>query len=155
MNTCTQEIRGTMSKTRIRALLVEDSRIVARFLAEVLDLEEADGIEIVHSEDLAGAADVLRRQQFDVLLLDLSLPDSTGIDTIVRARALSAGTPIVVLSSADDEEIRTEAIRQGAHDYLVKGEANGETIMQAIREAIKCRRCRKEGSEPAGNPLCP
>jgi DNA-binding NarL/FixJ family response regulator len=133
-----------MSKTKIKALLVEDSRIVARFLAEVLELEEGTRIEIVHSERLADAADVLKRQEFDVLLLDLSLPDSTGIDTIIRARALSPGTPIVVLSSADDEAIRTEAIRQGAHAYLVKGVASGKMIMQAIRQAIKCRRCRKK-----------
>ena len=129
-----------MSKTKIRALLVEDSRIVARFLTESLELEEESNIEVVHSESMADAATVLKRQKFDVVLLDLSLPDSAGMETIVRARALSPHTPIVVLSSADDEAIRTEAVRQGAEAYLVKGDASGGMIMQAIRQAIKGKR---------------
>jgi DNA-binding NarL/FixJ family response regulator len=129
-----------MNRTKIRALLVEDSRIVARFLTESLELEEESNIEIVHLECMADAANALKQQEFDVVLLDLSLPDSAGMETIVRARALSPHTPIVVLSSADDEAIRTEAVRQGAQAYLVKGDASGGMIMQAIRQAIAGRR---------------
>jgi DNA-binding NarL/FixJ family response regulator len=132
-----------MSKTKIRALLVEDSRIVARFLTESLELEAESNIEIVHAECMADAAKVLKKQEFDVVLLDLSLPDSAGMETIVRARALSPQTPILVLSSADDEAIRTEAVRRGAKAYLVKGDASGAMIMEAVHQAIADRSVAK------------
>jgi DNA-binding response OmpR family regulator len=126
-----------MSRTKIRALLVEDSRILARFLTETLALEEESNIEIVHRERLADATELLKTQEFDVILLDLSLPDCRGMETIDRARAASSRTPIVVMSSADDEIIKNEALRHGAQAYLVKGDAGGEMIMQTVRQTIE------------------
>ena len=126
-----------MSETRIRALLVEDSEMVARFLLEVLTMEEGDNLEITRTPRLSGAAALLEKQEFDVILLDLSLPDSHGMDTVDSARQLAPRTPILVLSSADDETTSREALRHGAEGYLVKGDASAEAIMAAVRRAIE------------------
>ena len=72
-----------------------------------------------------------------MILLDLPLPDSAGMDTIVRARSLAPGTTILILSSADDETTRSNAVRRGAEGYLVKGDASAETIIKAIRDATE------------------
>ena len=78
-----------------------------------------------------------RSSAFDVLLLDLSLPDSTGRDTFVRARAEAPHLPIVVLTGQADEAVGLEAVRHGIQDYLIKGQAYGRQTARAIRYAIE------------------
>ncbi len=125
--------------TKIRALLVEDNRLVAQLLVQLLELEEGDNIEVVHKERLADAAVASKQQDFDVMLLDMSLPDSTGMQTIVSARSMWPRTPIVVLTSDDDPGVRTDVMRAGAVAYLVKGDASGKMIAQTIRDAVQSR----------------
>ena len=72
-----------------------------------------------------------------MLLLDLSLPDSTGRDTFVRARAAAPHLPIVVLTGVADEAVGLEAVRHGIQDYLIKGQAYGRQTARAIRYAIE------------------
>lgn len=124
-------------ETRIKALLVEDSTPAAQLLLETLGKQGGESLEITHTETLAEAAALLEQQHFDVILLDPSLPDSAGMDTLDRVRSLAPGTPTLVLSSADDETIRKNALARGAEGYLVKGDASAEAMIKAIHGATE------------------
>jgi signal transduction histidine kinase len=126
-----------MTPPALSILLVEDSPSDAVLLQESLSQHEVGGFQFTHAETWAEAAARLQQQSFDVLLLDLSLPDSTGRDTFVRARAAAPQLPIVVLTSVADEAVGLEAVRHGIQDYLIKGQAYGRQTARAIHYAIE------------------
>jgi signal transduction histidine kinase len=126
-----------MTPPALSILLVEDSPSDAVLLQESLSQHEVGGFQFTHAETWAEAAARLSQQSFDVLLLDLSLPDSTGRDTFVRARAAAPQLPIVVLTSVADEAVGLEAVRHGIQDYLIKGQAYGRQTARAIHYAIE------------------
>jgi signal transduction histidine kinase len=123
----------------IRALLIEDNPGDARLIREMLRAD-AVAVELVHADRLAEGLAMLASNSLDVMLLDLSLPDSQGFATFETAHAAAPGVPIVVLSGLDDEELAVRAVHQGAQDYLVKGLADGGTILRSIRYAIERQR---------------
>ncbi|HLL40625.1 MAG TPA: PAS domain S-box protein [Rubrobacteraceae bacterium] len=127
----------------IRVLLVEDNPGDAR-LVEILLSESNSGLfEITHAARLAEAFERLHGTEFDVLMLDLSLPDSSGLETVDRMRATTPRTPIVVLSGRDDEETALQALQSGAEDYLVKGRGDGELMARSVRYAIERKRAEE------------
>jgi signal transduction histidine kinase len=126
-----------MTPPALSILLVEDSPSDAVLLQESLSQHEVGGFQFTHAETWAEAAARLQQQSFDVLLLDLSLPDSIGRDTFVRARAAAPQLPIVVLTSVADEAVGLEAVRHGIQDYLIKGQAYGRQTARAIHYAIE------------------
>ena len=126
-----------MSVAAVRILLVEDSPSDAALLQESLFEHGAGVFDFTHAESWKEAAAHLRNQRFDVLLLDLSLPDTTGCDTFVQARAEAPHLPIVVLTGEADEAVGLEAVRHGIQDYLIKGQAFGRQTARAIRYAIE------------------
>ena len=129
-----------MSAATVAILLVEDSPTDAALLHESLhELSQPgpDGFRFTLAETWAEAAAHLQKRSFDVLLLDLSLSDSTGRDTFVRARAAAPHLPIVVLTGVADEAVGLEAVRHGIQDYLIKGQAYGRQTARAIRYAIE------------------
>ena len=121
----------------VSILLVEDSISDAAVLQESLSQQGGGGFQFTHAECWAEAAAHLQRQSFDVLLLDLSLPDTTGRDTFIRARTVTPNLPIVVLTGVMDEAVGLEAVRHGIQDYLIKGQASGGQTARAIRYAIE------------------
>jgi signal transduction histidine kinase len=120
--------------------LVEDSPSDAALIREALNEAGGQTFEFVLADSWAAALNQLHAAPFDVLLLDLSLPDSTGRDTFLRARAAAPELPIVVMSGIADEAISVEAVRHGVQDYLVKGQADGPQTARAIRYAIERQR---------------
>jgi signal transduction histidine kinase len=126
-----------MSASAVKVLLVEDSPSDAALVEESLDSGAGNRFEITRVERLADGLDQLRRAKFDVLLLDMSLPDSTGRDTFLRARAEAPHVPIVVMTGMDDETIALDALRQGIQDYLIKNPGYGRQTSRAIRYAIE------------------
>src|ERR671911_93576 len=129
----------------VRVLLVEDNPGDAR-LVEIL-LSEASSsadFEVVSAERLDEAFERLEQSGFDAILLDLSLPDSSGLETVSRMRAAAPQTPMVVLSGQDDEETTLQALHMGAQDYLLKGKADNDTMARSIRYAIERARTEKE-----------
>ncbi|MBM4264872.1 MAG: response regulator [Deltaproteobacteria bacterium] len=122
-----------------RLLLVEDNAGDARLLRVDLDGATSDkfAFEIVHVIRLSEALAQLHAAHFDLVLLDLSLPDGWGMDTVAQVRAACASVPIVILTSLDDEDVAIEAMRLGAQDYLIKGQASGHMLARAIRYAIE------------------
>jgi len=126
-----------MNSAPFKILLVEDSPSDAVLLRESLIQNGQGRFEFTHVESLAEGLDCLRRERFDLLMLDLSLPDSAGRDTFLRARAEAPDVPIVVLTGFDDESVGLEAVRHGIQDYLIKGQAYGPQTARAIRYAIE------------------
>ena len=126
-----------MNPNAVRVLLVEDSPSDALLLRESLSEIDLGGFEFTHVERWTAALECLRQNQFEVLLLDLSLPDVTGRDTFLRARAEAPHLPIVVLTGETNEELGLDAVRHGVQDYLIKGQTYGRYTARAIRYAIE------------------
>ena len=124
-----------MNLDGIRVLLVEDNPGDARLFTELLRDAGANHLKMVQVDRLSAALDRLNCDCFDVMLLDLSLPDADGLDTLVRAHAHAPKIPIVVLTGHDDEALAVKAVRAGAQDYLVKGHVDGELLVRSIRYA--------------------
>ena len=124
-----------MNLEGIRVLLIEDNPADARLLGELLRETGAGRVKMEHVEELGAAVEFLYREQFDVILLDLSLPDGQGLETIARVHSHAPKVPIVVLTGLDDEAIAVRALRSGAQDYLVKGRVDGDLLLRSIRYA--------------------
>ncbi|NJK72872.1 MAG: PAS domain S-box protein [Oscillatoriales cyanobacterium RU_3_3] len=121
----------------IKILLVEDNPADADLLAELLELSAGVEWELVLVEFLHEAIGHLAKQPFDVVLLDLSLPDSSGLETLTRLREVAPDTAMVVMTGLDDEAIALESVRLGAQDYIVKGQITTQLLVKAIRYAIE------------------
>jgi two-component system cell cycle sensor histidine kinase/response regulator CckA len=124
-----------MNLDGICVLLVEDNPGDARLFTELVRDAGAGQWKLVQVDRLSAALDRLRREPFDVMLLDLSLPDADGLDTLIRAHAEAPKIPIVVLTGHDDEALAVRAVRAGAQDYLVKGRMDGDLLVRSIRYA--------------------
>ena len=129
-----------MNLEDVRILLVEDNPIDARLLREMVRDASGGRFHLEQAGCLDDALDLLSRQQFDVALLDLSLPDARGLETVTRVHAHAPKVPIVVLTSLDDEAIGVRAVRAGAQDYLIKGRVGGDLLVRSVRYA--CERAR-------------
>jgi Flp pilus assembly CpaE family ATPase len=127
--------RDDESATKV--LLVEDNPADIRLVQETLASQNVAKFTVVHAGRLGAALERLAAEHFDVVLLDLSLPDSRGLDTLARMRRQTASVPIVVLSGLADETVAMKALREGAQDYLVKGNADGDVLARCIRFAIE------------------
>ena len=121
----------------VRVLLVEDNPTDADLLQETLHRVERGRFHFTWTERLQDAEHCLEQTDFDVLLLDLSLPDSNGVETFQRARGMAPHLPIVILTGGDDEDMGLDAIRHDVQDYLVKGHSDGRQIVRALRYAIE------------------
>jgi len=121
----------------MKLLLVEDNPADADFLAASLRRQRAGDVELVNVPTLALATEQLSLDTFDVVLLDLHLPDGSGLQCLDAIQAVNNEIPIVVLSGQDDEEFAVSILNKGAQDYLVKWEGQGRTILRSIRYAIE------------------
>ena len=133
-----------MTPKPINVLLVEDNPGDARLIREMLR-EAAPG---TFSLDQAGRLDEalarLEKESFNVLLLDLGLPDSQGLDTLEAATARAPHLPIIIFTGLADEEVGVKAIEKGAQDYLVKGQVDAQILSRTIRYAIERERAEEE-----------
>ena len=132
-----------MNATTLRLLLVEDSPSDALLLQASLSEAGVVGFDFTHVECWAEAAQCLHDKEFDVLLLDLSLPDVTGQETFLRARTEAPHLPILVMTGSGDEALGLEAVRHGIQDYLIKGQTNGRQTVRSIRYAIERKRAEE------------
>ncbi|MDD5730618.1 MAG: response regulator, partial [Candidatus Omnitrophica bacterium] len=126
----------------IRILLVEDNPGDARLLKEYLEESKALQFEMTHAEKLSSALSHMENAHFDVILLDLMLPDSQGLDTFTRINTQASGVPVVVMSGIADETVAIKAVHEGAEDYLVKGQVNSNLLARALRYAIERHRMK-------------
>jgi signal transduction histidine kinase len=126
-----------MSSESIHVLLVEDNLGDARLLYEGLEEALPGQFELSHVRRLDEALEYLWKETCHVVLLDLGLPDSHGIDTLVLTRAQAPGVPIVVLTGFQDESLGDQALKEGAQDYLVKGQVDSKLLARCMRYAIQ------------------
>lgn len=124
----------------MKLLLVEDNADDAEILAASLRRHRAVRVEIVHVRQLREAVARLATETFDVVLLDLNLPDGQGLACVDAIQAANERAPIVVLSGQDNEEFAVSILNRGAQDYLVKWEGQGAGILRSIRYAIERKR---------------
>ena len=133
-----------MKDEPIKILLVEDNPDDVRLLHETLTETDLVQFSLTHVERLNPAIERLRENDFDLLLLDLSLPDSQGLDTLIQAHLRIPDVPIIVLTGVHDEELALKTVQGGAQDYLVKGQINHMLLVRTIRYAIERHRLRQE-----------
>ncbi len=126
-----------MNLEGIHVLLVEDNPADARLFLELVRDTGAGRLKLEHVTRLSTALDRLSNGHFDVMLLDLSLPDEQGLATLTRAHAHAPNVPIVVLTGLDDEALAVKAVRAGAQDYLVKGRVDGDLLVRSLRYATE------------------
>ncbi|MBE7381553.1 MAG: EAL domain-containing protein [Leptolyngbya sp. SIO1E4] len=130
-----------MLEQYLQILLIEDDIEDAELLREYLELADSIHCGLVHVKTLADGLNYLSSKQvkscFDIVLLDLSLPDTSGIATIEKVARITSEIPIVVLTGLDDEESAINALRAGAQDYLVKGKINDDILKRTIQHSIE------------------
>ncbi|MCR4336343.1 MAG: response regulator [Candidatus Omnitrophica bacterium] len=119
----------------MRILLVEDNLKFVKLIHYFIE-EENDQFQITHAHNLQEALHFLENQEFDVVVLDMYLPDSQGIQSINRLKEKKMNRPIVFLTSLDDPDIRNEAFRNGAGGYLLKDQIVNHFI-PTLRNAIQ------------------
>jgi two-component system cell cycle sensor histidine kinase/response regulator CckA len=136
MTTLVMETRQTKL---LSVLLVEDNPIDARLVSRFLG-GPSETLECRHVGRLDEALHVLKAVQFDVILLDLNLEDSSGYETFSRILPAAGSAAILVLSGSDDEELAIRTVREGAQDYLVKGFFDSRLLLRSIRYAFERKR---------------
>ncbi|ANM29278.1 hypothetical protein ABI59_06270 [Acidobacteria bacterium Mor1] len=125
----------------IRVLMIEDSAFDAVLIEETLEAADAARFDLQHVESMA-EAEVLAagNPAFDLVLLDLTLPDSQGVETVDRVRELLPGLPIVVMTGYDCERVALQAVQAGAQDFLVKDQLGSRLLVRTIRHAMERHR---------------
>ena len=126
-----------MSKPISSLLLIEDNLGDARLLREMLSEARPRRTVLTHVESMAAAEAHLAANSVDVILLDLGLPDAQGVEAIRRAHAAAPRVPLVVLTGLDDEDLAGQALKEGAQDYLIKGQIETRGLLRALRYAIE------------------
>lgn len=133
-----------MFSKNLKILLIEDSAGDARLVMEYLRNDKYDKLELTHVDNLSSGINILRKEKFDAILLDLLLPESEGLETFFKIKENAVDTPIIVMTGFGDESMSLKAIQQGAEDYLIKGVADEKRIQSAIHFAIERNKRRKE-----------
>lgn len=129
-----------MSGTSLTILLVEDNPGDIRLVRELLAADQSESFVLVTADRQEAALAILDSQDVTAILLDIELPDSSGLDTLLKIHANAPGIPIVVLSSIADEGLAVRSVQQGAQDFLVKGYVDAHQLTRSLRYAIERKR---------------
>jgi PleD family two-component response regulator len=132
-----------MTEKTLQVLLVEDNAGDARLLREMFSKEKFDSFELTHLLRLSEAMIHLAKCKVDIVLLDMGLPDAHGLDTVRQVHAAGPSVPLIVLTGLDDEALAAEAMKQGAQDYLIKGQIENRALPRALRYAIERHRMQE------------
>ena len=132
--------RGAIRGPKINILLIEDNPGDARLIREMLGEVRGASFAMEVASELPTGLQRLSAGGADVVLLDLSMPGSGGLDTFTKAHAQAGHVPIIVLTGLDDEAVAVRAVREGAQDYLIKGQVDSHLLGRAIRYAIERKR---------------
>lgn len=136
----------------LEILLVEDNDVFARLVEGLLTQTRPGGFNVHTRADLTTATQAVKDRSFDAIVLDLSLPEAEGLDTLRHMLAAAPGTPMVVLTALNDENMALEAVRNGAQDYLIKTQLSGAGLRRSLLYAVE-RRAVFEGLGEEGGIL--
>jgi diguanylate cyclase (GGDEF)-like protein/PAS domain S-box-containing protein len=132
------EQANPVSKKSIKLLLlVEDNHGDARLLREMINEQGERDTEFTQVQSMGEAQKFLKEWKFDIILLDLGLPDASGLEAVRKAHASAPHTPLVVLTGMDDESLAAQALQEGAQDYLIKGQIEARGLYRALRYAVE------------------
>jgi CheY-like chemotaxis protein len=134
----------TGTDTPLEVLLVEDNPGDARLAAEAFASARIGTFTLTHAERLTEALELLQQRSFDAIVLDLSLPDSSGLDTLQRVLHHAPDIPVVVLTMLSDELLGVQAVNAGAQDYLQKDGCVHESLARSVRYAVERQRLLRE-----------
>jgi diguanylate cyclase (GGDEF)-like protein len=129
-----------LARPSIQVLLIEDNPTDALLLHEAVAADALASFEFTIAESLKSGLEFLHQDHFDVVLLDLGLPDSQGLKSFELVNRAFPEKPVVVLSGTADQTLALEAVQSGAQDYLVKGSTGWEIASRAMRYAIERKR---------------
>ena len=135
-----------MEGKELRVLLIEDNPGDARLVQEMLAEVRGRKFRIQCADSLMQALNTLAQSEFDVALMDLSLPDSQGTQTFTAIHSHTPDLPVVVLTGLDSEEMARDTVRVGVQDYLVKGKLTSDILVRALEYAV----IRQKSSEKSG-----
>ena len=133
-----------MKDNVLHVLLVEDNAGDARLLREMFSKEKADTFQLTHLLRMSDAETHLAKGEVDIVLLDMGLPDVHGMETVRRVHAAAPNVPMIVLTGLEDEALAAEAMKEGAQDYLIKGQIENRALPRALRHAIERHRMQME-----------
>ena len=128
----------------LRVLLIEDDSADAEYLKEILSDQRDQLIGLDWVTDFEEARNLAARKEYDIVILDLFLPGSTGFDTFHQAQAIVPDIPIVVLTGLDDQELALRMVKGGAQDYVVKTALDGLALAKTLRYAVERARLREQ-----------
>ncbi len=137
IETVLKQRKPAVKPDTLHILAIEDNPADFRILNEYLKENPSVDFEIAHAETLKEALELLRSVQYSVVLLDLNLPDSKGLEGIEKLGAVKSLPPIIVLTGMDSEETGLQALAKNAQDFLVKGKINSDVLIRSIRYAIE------------------
>lgn len=133
-----------MSKNITNILIIEDNPgdvvIIREMLREIADIH----FNLLNACNLDEGLKILAKDDIDLLLLDLNLPDSHGIDTFIKMNQNSPNIPIIILTGLVDEKLAIEAVGKGAQDYLVKGLIDGQLLVKSIKYAMERKKIERK-----------
>ena len=133
-----------INEVPINILLIEDNPAHAFLLRELLAGQHDIRFKLTHVEGLARAFPYMDKGDLDIILLDLSLPDSVGLETLQQVLPRTTHLPVIVMTSHDDKRLAIQAVQEGAQDFLVKGQVDGALLARAIHYALERHRLRTE-----------
>ncbi len=131
-------------KEHCAVLIIEDNQDDLFFLREVLTSTEELSADIMHAQRLDSGIAMARTNHLDVAIIDLSLPDSVGLDTFLSFHKAYPTIPKIIMTGARDRDMAYTALRNGAQDYLFKGEPSANAVVRTIRFAIERQRLMTE-----------
>ncbi len=126
-----------MTTKNCTVLLIEDDPADTQLIMEILREEPENAMEILHADNLAHGLKALAHGGIDVVLLDLTLPDSSGYNTFIMLHEHVSAIPVIVLTGIDDKELAIRIVREGAQDYLVKSMVDYTMLARSIRYSIE------------------
>jgi serine phosphatase RsbU (regulator of sigma subunit) len=140
-----------VDETVTNVLLIEDNTVEKAVFTNFLSRAQNVRMEVEHCRDLLSGLERMRDGAYDVLVLDLTLPDSWGLDTLRRVFETDGDVPVVVLTGSEEIEQALEAVREGAADYLFKGQIDGDNLIRSVRYAVErgVRRRMEESAQAA------
>lgn len=133
-----------MEKKACKVLVIEDDPNYFVLLNERLSQNRALGMELIRSKQMQSGLERLREGDIDVVLLDLTLPDSQGLQSYLTVRQAFPSVPVIILTSVDDDELAARAVAEGAQDYLTKGSFDRDLLVKSIYYAISRNRVQAQ-----------
>src|SRR5579864_7392487 len=130
----------SMGQDNLKVLLIEHDSGFARYIGDMLDQARDFKGEVLSAQDLHKGLSALAGDNFDVVVIDMSLPDGAGLANVALLRAEAPQLPVIVAGDSDDETVALEVVHAGAHDYLVKGQLTPGWLERSLRYAIERHR---------------